>query len=125
MGGEGLEKKGRGIETAGHQRKATRMQAKLKNCYAPSEDVVARDIQGELILVPLTAGVGDMEDTIFSLNATGRAIWKLLNGTRSLEEIGLCLCAEYRGPAASIKRDIEGLVDELLKRKMVVKAVRK
>ena len=48
--------------------------------YAPSEDVVAREIEGELIIVPLVAGIGDMEDELYTLNETGRAIWDRLDG---------------------------------------------
>ena len=44
--------------------------------YVPSEDIVAREIEGELIIVPLAAGIGDMEDELFSLNETGREIWE-------------------------------------------------
>jgi hypothetical protein len=37
----------------------------LDAAYVPSEDVVAREIEGELIIVPLAAGIGDMEDELF------------------------------------------------------------
>jgi len=35
--------------------------------YLPSEKIVAREIEGELIIVPLVSGVGDMEDELFTL----------------------------------------------------------
>ena len=38
----------------------------LEAAYAPSEDVVAREIEGELIIVPLVAGIGDMEDELYT-----------------------------------------------------------
>ena len=38
---------------------------------APSEDVVAREIEGEIVIVPLASGIGDMEDELFTLNETG------------------------------------------------------
>ena len=66
--------------------------------YTPSEDIVARDIEGELIIVPLTAGFGDMEDTLFTLNPTGRAIWDRLDGRRTLRETAAELAALYRAP---------------------------
>ncbi len=34
----------------------------LDAAHVPSEDVVFRDIEGELIIVPLTWGVGGWED---------------------------------------------------------------
>ena len=48
----------------------------IDKIYIPSEDVVARLIEGELIIVPLVAGIGDMDDELFTLNETGRAIGK-------------------------------------------------
>ena len=46
--------------------------------YKPSDDVVAREIEGEIIIVPLVAGIGDIEDELFTLNETGKAIWDKL-----------------------------------------------
>jgi hypothetical protein len=92
----------------------------LDNVCSPSEDVVAREIEGELILVPLTAGIGDMEDELYTLNETGKAIWSRLDGTRSLRQIARELAAEYSAPAADIDRDVTGLVTELARRKMLV-----
>ena len=40
----------------------------LSGIYMRSEEIVAREIEGELIVVPLTAGIGDMEDELYSLN---------------------------------------------------------
>jgi hypothetical protein len=93
----------------------------LDSDYVPSEDVVARDIEGELIIVPLASGIGDAEDEIYTLNETGRAIWQKLDG-RSLKEVTKALRDEFEAPAGEIERDVVGLVEELFKRKMVVEA---
>jgi len=92
----------------------------LESAYAPSEDVVARDIEDELIIVPLAAGIGDMEDEIYTLNETGRAIWSRLDGKRSLREVAESLHAEFEAQPGEIERDVVGLVGELFKRRMVV-----
>ena len=63
--------------------------------YAPSEDVVAREIQGELIIVPIASGIGDLEDEIFTLNETGRAIWDKLDEKKSLKDVINCLSSEF------------------------------
>jgi len=63
--------------------------------YAVSEDVVAREIEGEIIIVPLVAGIGNMEDELYTLNETGRAIWKKLNGKKPLVNIINELDSEY------------------------------
>ena len=89
----------------------------------PSEDVVFRDIEGELIIVPLTWGVGGTEeemDAIFTLNETGRAIWDRLDGQRRLGDVVAELSEEFEAPAGEIERDVLGLVTELLKRRMLV-----
>lgn len=91
----------------------------LNGVYAPSEDVVSRDISGEFIIIPITAGIGDLEDEIFSLNETGRAIWEKLNGKRSLKEVTGVLAKEFAGAKTEIEKDCLGLVRELLNRKMV------
>ncbi len=57
-------------------------QITLDTIYAPSGDVVQRDIEGELILVPMSREVGSEEgeeDAIFTLNEIGRAIWDQLD----------------------------------------------
>jgi hypothetical protein len=92
----------------------------LDNICAPSEDVVAREIEGELIIVPLAAGVGDMEDELYTLNETGKAIWSRLDGVRSLRQIAGELAAEYGASASDIERDVSGLVTELARRKMLI-----
>jgi coenzyme PQQ biosynthesis protein PqqD len=88
--------------------------------YAPSQDVVAREIEGEIIIVPLTSGIGDMEDELFTLNETGRAIWKRLDGHKTLAEVAADLATEFDAPAADIERDVNGFAAELLKRRMLV-----
>jgi hypothetical protein len=93
----------------------------LDAAYAPSEDVVAREIEGEIIIVPLTSGMGDMEDELYTLNDTGRAIWLKLDGLRPLRAVVSELAAEFDAPAALIEQDIVGLLEELARRKMVVR----
>ena len=88
--------------------------------YVPSDDVVAREIEGELIIVPLVSGIGNIEDELFTLNDTGRAIWERLDGKKSLKELARELSAEYEAPEGEIERDLIGLVQELIKRKMLV-----
>jgi len=92
----------------------------LNASYAPSKDIVARDIEDELIIVPLISGIGDLEDELFTLNETGRVIWDKLDGQKSLKDIVKELSAEFESPEGEIEKDVVGLVEELLKRKMVV-----
>jgi hypothetical protein len=92
----------------------------LDTVCVPSEDVVARDIEDEFIIVPLASGIGDMEDELYTLNETGRAIWTRLDGQRSLRTVAEELAAEYQASDGEIAGDVIGLVSELARRKMVV-----
>ena len=98
------------------------METKLSanSVIIPSEDIVSRDVMGELIIVPLASGICDMEDEIFSLNDTGRAIWDRLDGKVTLGEIAGALEAEYDAPPGEIEKDVQGIATELLRRRMVV-----
>ena len=88
----------------------------------PSEDVVARVIAGELIIVPLVAGMGDMEDELFTLNETGKAIWDRLDGRCTLREIARHLMDSHVGETDRIPDDVIGFAAELAGRGMLVTA---
>lgn len=48
----------------------------LETVCRHSPDIVAREIGDEIIIIPLIAGIGDADDELYSLNASGRAIWQ-------------------------------------------------
>lgn len=95
------------------------MAVEMDGIYVPSEEIVAREIEGELIIVPLNAGVGDLEDELFSLNETGREVWRRLDGKHTLNAVAEELEQAYEAPAGEIAEDVRGLVTELLKRKLL------
>lgn len=92
----------------------------IDSVYAISEDVVSREIEGEILIVPLVSGIGDMEDELFNLNDTGKVIWNQLDGTKSLRKVAESLAREFEASEEEISKDIIGFVAELLKRGMVV-----
>lgn len=83
---------------------------------APAEDVVARDIEGDIIIVPLVAGIGDTDDELYTLNETGKAIWQRLDGKRSLGSVSAELTKEFSSSADEIKADVLGFADEMVRR---------
>ena len=97
------------------------VKADLGAIYIPSGDIVVREIEGELIIVPIVSGMGDMEDELFTLNETGRAIWERLDRRRPLGDIVGELSSAYEASPGEIERDVIGLVEELLRRKIIVK----
>jgi len=92
----------------------------LDKVYAPSEEVVAREVQGEFIIVPIISGIADIEDELFSLNESGRAIWNRLDGKRSLKDVADELSLEFKASSEELARDVTGIVEELLKRRILV-----
>jgi hypothetical protein len=100
--------------------KSVDVRVSLDGLYMPSEDVVARSIEGELIIVPLVAGIGDMEDELYTLNETGKAIWDRLDGRKKLKDVLAELSAEFEAPVGEIEKDLTGLVEELLRRKILI-----
>jgi len=122
VGNKRREKKDRGVSGKVNQKKEViSMGGKisLSKAYIPSEDVVTRDIQGELIIVPIISGIGDIEDAIFTLNETGRAVWEKLDGKKTLSAIIKDLSVNFKNPVQKIEKDVLGFMEELFKRKML------
>ncbi|MEK6732144.1 MAG: PqqD family protein [Candidatus Omnitrophota bacterium] len=96
--------------------------ADIHSIYKPSENVVAREIEGELIIVPLVSGIGDSKEELYALNETGKSIWEKLDGKTTLENVVKKLGVEFNAPVDKIEKDVFGLVGELLKRRMLIEA---
>jgi hypothetical protein len=80
--------------------------------FVRADNIVSRRIGEEIILDPVHAR-GDDVDSIYSLNEVGARIWKLLDGTRTLEEISSVVTNEYDVAAGEAKRDVEEFVSRL------------
>jgi hypothetical protein len=91
----------------------------LTDICVPSESIVARVIEGELIIVPLVSGIGDAEDELYTLNPIGHSIWEKFDGKRTIGDIVTLLVDEFDAPRADIEKDVIGLVNELSRRKML------
>ena len=94
----------------------------LDGVYVVSEDVVAREIEGEIVIVPLVAGIGDADDELYTLNETGAALWRTLDGSRTVRAVAAELGEEFSAAADVIERDVVGLLEELVRRGIVVRA---
>ncbi len=97
--------------------------ADLDSVYIPSQDVVAREIEGIIIIVPIVSGIADIEDELLTLNETGKAIWQKLDGRKKLGEIVEALSVEFEALPVEIAEDVLGLASELLRRRMIVEIV--
>lgn len=66
----------------------------LTKCFARTNEVVTRQIAGEIVVVPVRAGAADL-DFVYSSNETGARIWQSMDGQRNLQQIIQILCTEY------------------------------
>lgn len=96
------------------------MVANLKAYYKISDQVVTRKIEEDIIIVPLNKGIGDLDAEIFSLNATGVAIWEKLDGTKCLDSIIDDTVREFNASYEQIKEDVIKLVEQLQKVEFLV-----
>lgn len=91
----------------------------LEKVYSISDDFVHREIEGELVIVPISGGVGDLEDGLFSMNDAGKAIWNLIDGRTKGTLILQQLHDSFSAPENVIREDVIGFLTELLKRGMI------
>jgi hypothetical protein len=95
----------------------------LKGAYIPSADVVVREIHGELIIVPITSGAGDIEDALLTLNETGKAVWQELKKEKDLNTVIKTLTREFNASEEEVASGVTGFIAELLAKKIVVRLV--
>ena len=91
----------------------------LDTVYVPSQDIVAREIEGEIIIVPLVAGIGDADDELYTLNETGRQVWQRLDGEATLGEIAGVLDDKFAAPLDEIQADVLGFAREMAERRIL------
>jgi Coenzyme PQQ synthesis protein D (PqqD) len=71
-----------------------------------AEGFVSRTIVDDVIIVPVRGGVGDLE-SIFTLNAVGATIWKLIDGRTSPDALAAAVSHEYEVSRATAVADVD------------------
>ena len=59
-----------------------------------NHDVVSRKIEGEVIIVPIRSGVGDL-NSLCTLNPVGSVLWDFMNESHTIPEIVQRVCDEF------------------------------
>jgi hypothetical protein len=72
-----------------------------------SDDVIARTIGGDIVLMDIASG------SYFSLEGAGPAMWRELVEHGSIDRAVEALRLEFDADAAEIRRDLEQLVEQL------------
>ncbi len=89
--------------------------------YKKDPSIVARQIAGEMILVPIRQNVGDLE-SIYLLNETALFVWQHFDGTSSLADICTIMTHEFAVDEDQAGQDLLELVTDLERVGAVVKA---
>ena len=77
----------------------------LERCYKKDPNMIFRDIEGEMILVPIRRRTADLE-SIYTLNETGSRIWELIDGQHTLREIRDTIVQEYEATPEEAEADL-------------------
>ena len=80
--------------------------------YVKQGEFVTRAVAGETIVVPITAGVGDL-DSIYTLNEVGATIWALIDGTTTMEEIVAAITRGFEVGSDQARADVLDFVTSL------------
>ena len=80
-----------------------------------SDDVVAREVGGEMVLLDLASG------TYFGLGTVGSRVWEMLSqGDVSLAQLADRIEDEFDAPRDQIERDLADLLDQLVAKQLAV-----
>jgi len=85
----------------------------------PAEDAVAREIEGEIIIVPLWAGIGDARGGLRTLNPAGQAIRQKLGGQQRLRGVASLLADEFAAPLALLENGVPGFASGMAQREIL------
>jgi len=77
-----------------------------------SDRFVSRSVGGETFVVPVRAGVADLE-AIFTMNAVGTAIWARIDGKASVDDLARALAAEFDVAEAEASADVASFIELL------------
>jgi Coenzyme PQQ synthesis protein D (PqqD) len=72
-----------------------------------SEDVVWRDLDDEVVILDIVS------NQYFGLNGAGGAMWRLLAGHGSVDEIVARLAEQFDAGAEQLRTDLEALIKDL------------
>lgn len=76
------------------------------------EDTPWNIVDDEVVLLNLDSG------HYYSLNESGRRVWELLDGENTIPDIINAICEEFDVEEQEATKDINTLIDELLKEKL-------
>jgi hypothetical protein len=85
----------------------------MDRIYAKNNDFVQREVAGECILIPVRRQLTDVNG-LYVLNETGAALWRLMDGKKTLRDITLEFLNEFDVTQAQLEKDVASLIEDLL-----------
>lgn len=86
--------------------------------FVRNRDVVSRQIEGELVIVPIRSGVGDL-NSLYTLNLVGSVLWEFMTEGHTLAEMVRRVCDEFEVTATRAQGDIREFLDSMLAEKLI------
>jgi hypothetical protein len=83
-----------------------------------SDHFVSRKVGDETVVVPVRAGVANLE-AIFTMNGVGSAIWARIDGKTSVGDLARAVVGEFDVTEAEAASDVEEFVELLAARGLV------
>jgi hypothetical protein len=120
MIGELIGPAARGAENLAFPPRVPKLEAEM-TVLRRSDRFVSRSIGGETFVVPVRAGVADLE-AIFTMNEIGTAIWTRIDGQNSVDDLARALAAEFDVTDAEAAADVAAFVELLASKGLVEEA---
>lgn len=92
------------------------MNIDLSSCYTAPQDVMAREVGEETVILDLNSG------TYFGLDPVGTRAWALVNEGGSLGAVCEQMLQEFEVDRATLETDLTTLVNELVSKGLLVLA---
>jgi hypothetical protein len=86
--------------------------------YEQNKEVVARQIEGETIIVPIRKGVGDM-NSVYTLNPVGTVLWHYMAEGHTVPEMVERICSEFEVTPVQALGDVEDFIGSLLEEHLI------
>jgi hypothetical protein len=86
--------------------------------FVRNREVVSRQIEGELIIVPIRRGVGNL-NSLYTLNAVGSVLWNYLADGHTVSEMVELVCEEFEVSEEMARIDIQQFLDSLVEERLI------
>jgi hypothetical protein len=86
--------------------------------FVRNREIVSRQIEGEMVIVPIRRGVGDM-NSLYTLNSVGSILWEFMAEVHTVPEMVKHVCAEFEVTSDQAGPDIEAFLSSLLEEDLI------